>query len=32
VTLALIGKVLGFVGKEFGEGLEALGNVSKAGY
>jgi len=32
VTLALIGKVLGFVGEEFGEGLEALGDVSKAGY
>jgi hypothetical protein len=31
VTLALIGKVLGFVGEEFGEGLEALGDVSKAG-
>jgi len=32
VTLALIGKVLGFVAEEFGEGLEALGDVSKAGY
>ena len=32
VTLALIGKVLGFVGEAFGEGLEALGDVSKAGY
>jgi len=31
VRLALIGKVLGFVGEEFGEGLEALGD-SKAGY
>jgi len=32
VTLALIGKVLSFVGEEFGKGLEALGDVSKAGY
>ena len=32
MTLALIGKVLSFVGEEFGEGLEALGDVSNAGY